>query len=110
MLNSPLRLSLAAVALVATTLQAAAYDRTVRIHNDTGLTLVKFQSTNSGASRWGRDVMGASTLASGGAMKLHFDNAYGYCVFDFKAVFADGTVLQKANVNVCETGDYYYTE
>ena len=43
-------------------------------------------------------------------MKLHFDNAQGYCEFDFKAVFADGSVLQKARVNVCETGDYYYTE
>ncbi|MDZ4395983.1 hypothetical protein [Cypionkella sp.] len=109
-MNTTLRLSLAALALAATTLQAAAYDRTVRIHNNTGLTLVKFQSTNSGASRWGRDVMGSSTLANGGSMKLHFDNAYGYCEFDFKAVFSDGTVLQKARVNVCQTGDYYYTE
>ncbi|WP_156317547.1 hypothetical protein [Cypionkella psychrotolerans] len=110
MLNTSLRLSLAALALTATTLQAAAYDRTVRIHNDTGLTLVRFQSTNSGASRWGSDVMGSATLANGASMKLHFDNAQGYCEFDFKAVFADGTVLQKARVNVCETGDYYYTE
>ena len=110
MLTTSLRLSLASLALAATTLQAAAYDRTVRIHNDTGLTLVKFQSTNSGASHWGRDVMGSATLASGAAMKLHFDNAQGYCEFDFKAVFSDGTVLQKARVNVCETGDYYYTE
>ncbi|WP_426034421.1 hypothetical protein [Cypionkella sp. TWP1-2-1b2] len=109
-MNITLRLSLAALALAATTLEAAAYDRTVRIHNDTGLTLVRFQSTNSGASRWGSDVMGSSTLANGAAMKLHFDNAQGYCEFDFKAVFADGTVLQKARVNVCETGDYYYTE
>ncbi|MES2432697.1 MAG: hypothetical protein V4586_02605 [Pseudomonadota bacterium] len=109
-MNTTLRLSLAALALAATTLQAAAYDRTVRIHNDTGLALVKFQSTNSGASRWGNDVMGSSTLANGASMKLHFDNAQGYCEFDFKAVFADGTVLQKARVNVCETGDYYYTE
>ncbi|MFC3180849.1 hypothetical protein [Cypionkella sinensis] len=110
MMKTTLRLGLAALALAATTLQAAAYDRTVRIHNNTGLTLVKFQSTNSGAKRWGSDVMGASTLPTGGSMKLHFDNAEGYCEFDFKAVFSDGTVLQKARVNVCQTGDYYYTE
>lgn len=110
MRNTPLRLSLAILALAATTLQAAAYDRHVRIHNDTGLTLYKFQSTNSGASHWGSDVMGSSTLATGESMKLNFDNAKGYCEFDFKAVFEDGTVLQKSHVNVCETGDYYYTE
>ena len=110
MLKSTLRLSLAAMVLAATTLSAQAYDRHLRIHNDTGLTLYKFQSTNSGAPRWGSDVMGSSVLPNGSSMKLNFDNADGYCEFDFKATFEDGTVLQKANVNVCETGDYYYTE
>ena len=65
MLNTTLRLNLAGLVLLATTLQAAAYDRTVRIHNDTGLTLVKFQSTTTGASRWGRDVMGRRRLRLG---------------------------------------------
>ena len=106
----PLRLTLAVLALTATTLQAYAYDRHLRIHNDTGLTLYKFQSTNSGAKNWGRDVMGSKVLSAGGSMRLNFDNTYGYCEFDFKATFEDGTVLQKANVNVCETGDYYYTD
>ena len=110
MLKSTLRLSLATLALVATTLSAQAYDRHVRIHNDTGLTLYRFQSTNSGAKRWGSDVMGSKVLPNGGSMRLNFDNSKGYCNFDFKATFEDGTVLQKGNVNVCETGDYYYTE
>jgi hypothetical protein len=110
MLKAPLCLSLASLLLAASALSALAYDRHVQIHNETGLTLYKFYSTNSGASRWGSDVMGSSTLASGASMRLNFDNANGYCEFDFRAVFEDGTVLQKANVNVCETGDYYYTE
>jgi hypothetical protein len=110
MLKSTLRLSLAAIALAATTFSAQAYDRHVRIHNDTGLTLYKFQSTNSGAARWGSDVMGSKVLPNGSSMRLNFDNAYGYCEFDFKATFEDGTVLQRANINVCEAADYYYTE
>jgi predicted lipoprotein with Yx(FWY)xxD motif len=110
MRNSALCMTLASIAFAASSLTAHAYDRHVRIHNDTGLVLYKFQSTNSGASHWGHDVMGNSTLASGASMKLNFDNAQGYCEFDFRAVFEDGTVLEKANVNVCETGDYYYTE
>lgn len=109
-LRQSLRLCLATLALAALPFSAQAVDRHVRIHNDTGMTLYKFYSTNSGASRWGSDVMGASTLASGSSMRLNFDNADGYCEFDFRAVFEDGTVLQKANVNVCETADYYYTE
>ena len=87
-----------------------AQDRNVRIHNDTGVTLYRFYSTNSGSSKWGSDVMGSSTLASGRAMNLNFDNKYGYCEFDFRAIFEDGSELQKGNVNVCEISDYSYTQ
>ena len=104
------RLTLAALALVASTAAAFAVDRNVQIHNDTGVTIYRFYSTNSGASKWGGDVMGNSTLPDGSSMRLNFDNKYGYCDFDFRAEFSDGSVLEKDHVNVCEVGDYYYTE
>lgn len=70
--------------------------------------MYRFYSTNSGASKWGRDVMGSSVLGSGRSMSLNFDNAKGYCLFDFRAIFDNGIELTRANVNVCEIGDYYY--
>ena len=105
-----LRLTALAILLAVSTPGAAATDRNVTIHNNTGVTIYRFYSTNSGAKRWGGDVMGSSTLPDGSAMNLNFDNKYGYCEFDFRAEFSDGSVLQKNNVNVCEIGDYYYTE
>jgi len=99
-------LSLALSAALA--LPAAALDRRVTIHNNTDLTLYRFYSTNSGAKNWGRDVMGSSTLAPGQAMSLNFDNSFGYCEFDFRAVFEDGQELTRGGVNVCEISDYYY--
>ena len=98
----------AAIALTVAT-PALAVDRHVRIHNDTGLTLYRFYSTNSGASKWGSDVMGSSTLPSGQYMSMNFDNTKGYCLFDFRAIFEDGTELTRGNVNVCEVADYSYT-
>jgi hypothetical protein len=52
--------------------------------------------------------MGNGTLGSGRYMSLNFANSKGYCLFDFRAVFSDGTVAQRANVNVCTLADYYY--
>ena len=104
------RLVVAAAMLAGSTMAAVAVDRNVRIHNDTGVEIYRFYSTNSGASKWGNDVMGDATLPPGAAMNLNFDNDYGYCEFDFRAEFSDGDVLQKNGVNVCEIGDYYYTE
>ena len=103
------RLVLTSFLLAASALAAVAVDRNVRIHNDTGVTIYRFYSTNSGSDRWGSDVMGNSTLPSGSSMRLNFDNRYDYCNFDFRAEFSDGSVLQKDGVNVCEIGDYYYT-
>lgn len=105
--RTPVRLFATVLALLSAG-QAMALDRTVRIHNDTGLTLYRFYSTNTGASRWGQDVMGSSTLAPGASMKLNFDNEDGYCEFDFRAIFEDGTEATRQAVNVCETSDYYY--
>ena len=88
--------------------QATAQDMGLNIHNETGVTLYRFYSTNTGSDVWGSDVMGSSTLESGASMRLNFDNADGYCLFDFRAVFADGDELTRQGVNVCETADYYY--
>lgn len=101
--------SLLAAVLALTAVGPALADRRVRIHNETGLTLYRFYSTNSGATKWGRDVMGSATLPSGQSMTMNFDNAKGYCLFDFRAIFQDGTELLRANVNVCEVSDYTYT-
>lgn len=104
-----LTLAVAALAVtVSVAAPVAAQDRRVRIHNNTDITLYRFYSTNSGAQNWGNDVMGSSTLPPGGSMTMNFDNRYGYCVFDFRAVFEDGQELTRGGVNVCEVSDYYY--
>lgn len=86
----------------------AQQDMRVRIHNQTGITLYRFYSTNTGSDRWGNDVMGSTTLAPGSSMRLNFANKDGYCLFDFKAIFEDGTELARQGVDVCSTSDYYY--
>lgn len=101
--------SLLAAMILTVASPALAVDRRVRIHNDTGMTLYRFYSTNSGATKWGRDVMGSATLPSGRYMTMNFDNDKGYCLFDFRAIFEDGTELTRANVNVCAVADYSYT-
>jgi hypothetical protein len=108
MLKTGLRLLAAALMLSATAATADNIDRNVRIHNDTGVTLYRFYSTNSGSSKWGSDVMGTSTLESGSSMRLNFDNRYDYCEFDFRAEFSDGDVLEYRNFNVCQESDFYY--
>ncbi|MEO8241715.1 MAG: hypothetical protein ABI832_05340 [bacterium] len=94
--------------LAASTVTAAAYDRNVNIHNNTGYTIYRFYSTNSGATRWGSDVMGRNTLPSGRFMHLNFDNKYNYCKFDFRIEFEDGSTHEERAVDVCQVGDFTF--
>ncbi|HQY44652.1 MAG TPA: hypothetical protein PK450_10795 [Paracoccaceae bacterium] len=82
----------------------------VNIHNTTGYAIIHFYSTNSGADRWGSDILRDGYLPNGNYITMNFDNNYGHCLYDFRAEFEDGTVLQRGGVNVCEISDYYYEE
>lgn len=97
----------AAISLMAT--QAAfALDRRVRIVNDTGFDIVRFYGSNKGSKSWEEDILGSDILSSGSSVTINFDDNSGYCKFDFKAVFNDGDVLVKKNINICEIGTFTY--
>lgn len=106
MFKTTFRLSAAVAVLFTSVVMAEAVDRNVNIHNNTGYTIYRFYSTNAGASKWGNDVMGSSTLADGNYMQLNFDNQYDYCKFDFRIEFEDGTSAEERGVDVCTVGDF----
>lgn len=87
---------------------AEAADRRVKIVNKTGYTIVRFYGSNTGSNDWEEDILGNDVLRSGSSVTINFDDGSGYCKFDFKAVFEDGDVLVKQNVNVCELSTFTY--
>lgn len=100
------RLLAASVLLMASVVSAEAVDRHVTIHNESGYTVYRFRSTNSGATQFGSDVMGTYTMPSGSSMQLNFDNGKGYCEFDFRFEFEDGSHVDRYKIDVCTVGDY----
>ena len=87
---------------------AAALDRRVTIVNDTGYTITRFYGSNKGTDSWEEDILGEDVLPSGSNVTINFDDATGYCVYDFKAVFEDGDEVVEKGVNVCETGKFTF--
>lgn len=83
-------------------------DRRVRIVNNTGFTIVRFYGSHTDANSWQEDIFGNDILRSGNSMVVNFDDGTGYCIFDFRAEFDDGDVLEKFGVNVCEIGTFNY--
>lgn len=85
------------------------YNRRVRIHNQTGWTMLRFYASDSRTSDWEEDILGADTLPAGRSWTINIDDGSGACVYDFKAEFTNGQTLTRMNINVCQIADYYYT-
>ena len=101
-------LALSAALAVTTAAPALSLDRRVTIINNTGYTIVRFFGSNKGSKSWEEDILGDQVLPSGSSVVINFDDATGYCVFDFRAEFEDGDVLERSGVNVCEIGTFTY--
>jgi hypothetical protein len=84
-------------------------NRRVRIHNNTGWTMLRFYASDSRITSWQEDMLGRGTLGAGNSVTMNIDDGSGACVYDFKAEFTNGQVLTRFNVNVCQIADYYYT-
>jgi hypothetical protein len=108
------RLSVAAAALVAAPVvlsgSAHAFDRRVRIVNDSHVNITGFYGTRVGVKGWQESLLGDDILPAGASIVLNFDDGSGYCRFRFRAVFADGAELERPSINICEVGTYRYTD
>ncbi|WP_404405738.1 hypothetical protein [Pelagibacterium halotolerans] len=104
-----LGLSLALTAILLTVqAQAQSYDRRVTIENFTSVTMTYFYASNVDRATWEEDILGNSVLPSGNSVVINIDDGSGYCLYDFRAIFADGSEAIRSGVNVCEVGVYTY--
>jgi hypothetical protein len=94
-----LSLTLAAATFVAAFGVAEAFDRRIRIKNDTGQDIVAL-SASSAESGWSGQVLGS--LAAGKAAMATIDDGSGACVYDFTAQLADGSTASSPGINVCD--------
>ena len=81
---------------------AVALDRKVTIVNNSGFTISYFYGSNVGTTFWEEDLLASDVLSNGASVVVNFDDTTGYCRFDFRAIFDDGTEIVKKDVNVCE--------
>lgn len=100
----------AAVVMSSFAAPAVAQDRRVRIINDTRHTMVQFYASNSSRTNWEEDILGQRVLPPGQSVMINIDDGSGACLFDFKAVFNDGDVLVRNQINVCQISQYRYSE
>ena len=80
---------------------AAAQDRRVRIINGTNTTVTRFHASNTNRRNWEEDILGSSVLPAGRSVMINIDDGSGTCMFDFRAVLANGRTVEAYGMNVC---------
>lgn len=98
--------TLCLVALCATvTFDASAQsheNRMVRVVNRSSSTIQYLYASNVDEDRWGWDVLGLfQVIAPDHYLDIDMDDGTGHCLFDLKAVLADGREAVSRSVNVC---------
>lgn len=81
-------------------------DRRIVLENRSHSTIAAFFASNTGTGIWDMDLLGNDFLPPAYRMTLDLDDGTGYCRFDFKTVFEDGSSVTRWNVNVCAVGRY----
>ena len=84
-------------------------NRRVRIHNQTGATVVRLQAADVRTGQFGRDLLGGTPMATGASVPVTLDDGAGGCLYDLRAELAGGQVLVRENINACRIADYYLT-
>lgn len=85
-------------------------DRRVRIVNNTSVAMMEFYASSIAAKTWEEDILGKDVLVPGDDVVIDIDDGSSACLYDFKAVFLDGDEVTDEDVDVCEVGEYEFTE
>jgi hypothetical protein len=84
--------------------QTAAPNPSFNLVNRSSAAITEFFATPAGRANWGRDRLDGKGLAPGAkaAVRLLAD---GNCLYDLRAVFADGRAEEKRDLNTCQAED-----
>ncbi|MGK7877170.1 MAG: hypothetical protein AB4426_28905 [Xenococcaceae cyanobacterium] len=95
-------LALPMVSLIAQSALADKYN--FRVYNQSRNNIVSLFMTSSDSDRWGSDILGSGILRSGYNIPIYFnDMSYTRCLYDIRAIFDNGEVVEDHRINVCNS-------
>ena len=95
----------AAAALIAVSGSAKAApdgkNRKVTVENLSSQTVRELYASPITSTIWEEDLLGQRTLTAGQSISANIDNGTNECLYDLKAVLANGKAVEQRKINVC---------
>jgi hypothetical protein len=108
-----IRRAILAAALLAPVLAtaAAAEDLRFTIINNSSHALREFYVSPGTQRTWGRDLMPRGyELPAGNRVEVLISDGRDHCEYDIKAVWADGNEFTEMGANLCDLGEWTFTD
>jgi hypothetical protein len=80
-----------------------------RVYNDSSMVLTELYVSSSSQNTWDNDILGRDVLYQGGEVQVLFnDSSPNHCLYDIRAVFEDGQVVEDYRIDVCAGSEYTF--
>jgi hypothetical protein len=100
----------AVIASALSAVPAFAEDLIFSLDNKTSGALTEFYASPVNVGNWEDDILGSDVLPAGQSVNITIADGREVCEYDLRSVFEDGQVVERKNLNLCETGSYTISE
>jgi hypothetical protein len=103
-------LAVAAVMTCAFAAPAVAEDLEFLLVNNSSSALTGFYVSAASSEHWEENLLEGRILASGYEVTVTIADGLSTCIYDLRGVFQDGDVLEDLSLDLCELGEYTFTD
>ncbi|WP_170764559.1 hypothetical protein [Ruegeria lacuscaerulensis] len=101
--------ALAALALTAAS-SVCAEDLEFLLYNDSSADLVGFNISPASSGDWEDDLLEGGYLAPGYEIGVDIADGLTTCIYDIRGIFSDGSSAEDFELNLCDLGEYTFTD
>ncbi|NVO58106.1 hypothetical protein HW561_20135 [Rhodobacteraceae bacterium B1Z28] len=99
-----------ALAALAVHSPAQAEDLEFLLYNDSSDDLVEFNVSPASSDDWEANLLAGGYLAPGYEIGVDIADGLTTCVYDIRGIFADGSEAEDYSLNLCDLGEYTFSD
>lgn len=103
-------LAVAAVLICAFATPVGAEDLEFLLVNNSSSALTGFYVSAASSEHWEENLLEGSILASNYEVTVVIADGLSTCIYDIRGVFQDGDVVEDLALDLCELGEYTFTD
>ncbi|WP_226688292.1 hypothetical protein [Ruegeria arenilitoris] len=89
---------------------ASAEDLVFLLGNESSVDLVEFNVSASASSKWEANLLQGDYIAPGYEADVLIADGLTTCVYDIRGAFSDGSSAEDYGVDLCDLGEYAFTD